>query len=157
MGREGEIKCRYRRLRHAISASSMPNAPHGCSHFRSEWMLKGVDVSKVWSWKSKVRVLRRAWRKAVSQSETSSQTSATLGCISSSTTPLVLQRCLILLVQMQYFPYTLKSNVYCHVVVLIVLFLCYSSLVAADDTRQYTGKQLRLPNKYIMETSLCAR
>ena len=90
MGREGEIKCRYRRLRHAISASSMPNAPHGCSHFRSEWMLKGVDVSKVWSWKSKVRVLRRAWRKAVSQSETSSQTSATLGCISSSTTPVAL-------------------------------------------------------------------
>lgn len=29
----------------------------------------------------------RAWRKAVSQSETSSQTSATLGCICSSTTP----------------------------------------------------------------------
>lgn len=32
----------------------------------------------------------RAWRKAVSQSETPSQTSATLGCISSSTTPVAL-------------------------------------------------------------------
>jgi hypothetical protein len=60
MGREVELKYKYWRLRHAISASSMPDAPHDCSHFRSEWLLKGVDVSKVWSSKSKVRVLRRA-------------------------------------------------------------------------------------------------